>query len=109
MASIFRNRIIKDVGRLPIDVFTVAQNRKVIVLGISMSNIKDSTVLGNVFIKDETSVTANYVKDVPIPPNGTLRAMNGGEKLILDESHTLQVSSSYPDSVDAIISYVEQT
>jgi len=35
--------------------------------------------------------------------------MNGGEKLILDSGHTLQVSCSFTDGVDAIISFVEQT
>jgi|TARA_B100001939_G_scaffold344112_1_gene357953 hypothetical protein len=109
MATIFRNAVITKVGETPIDVFTVAPNRKNIVLGISLANVKDSTVLGSVHIRDEGSVTAFYVKDAPIPPNGTLRAMNGGEKLILDSGHTLQVSCSFTDGVDAIVSFVEQT
>jgi hypothetical protein len=108
MATIFRNSIIKDVGQTPIEAFEVGQNKKNIVLGISLTNTTDSTVLGSVLISDEGSVTAYYVKDVAIPPNTTLRAMNGGEKLILDQYHRLAVQASWADSLDAIISFVEQ-
>jgi hypothetical protein len=109
MATILKNAIIKDVGQLPIDAINVPVNRKVVIMGISLANTKDSTVLGSVMVKDAGSVVAYYAKDVPIPPNGSLRALNGSEKLVLDEYHTLQISSSYADSVDAVISYAEQT
>jgi hypothetical protein len=108
MATIFKNAIIKDVGTKPIEVFQVGQNKKNIVLGISLTNITDSTVLATVLISDEGSVTANYIKDVPIPPNTSLRALNGGEKLILDQYHRLSIQSSWGDSMDAVISFVEQ-
>ena len=108
MATLFKTSVIKDVGQKPIEVFSVEQNKKNIVLGISMTNTLDATVLGSVLVGDAGSVTAYYVKDTPIAPNSTLRAMNGGEKLILDEYHSLSVQSSYSDSIDVIISYVEQ-
>lgn len=108
MAVIFKNKIVKDVGLTPIDAITVPANRTVTVIGIAMTNIKDSPVLGSVLIKDDTSVTANYIKDAPIAPNASMRPIAAGEKLTLQENYTLQVKSSYPDSLDAIISYVEQ-
>lgn len=109
MANILKNKVIADVGELPIDAFTVASGRKAIVIGISLTNKKDTTVLGSIMIKDEGSVTAYYAKDIPLPPNGSARIVNGGEKLVVDALHTLQVSSSFADSVDCIISYAEQT
>lgn len=108
MAVIFKNKIVKDVGLTPIDAITVPATRTVTIIGIAMTNIKDSAVLGSVYIKDDTSITANYIKDVPIAPNSSLRPIAAGEKLTLQENYTLQVKSSYPDSIDAIISYVEQ-
>ncbi len=109
MANLLKTAVIADVGKLPIDVATVAAGRKIIVIGMTMTNKKDSTVLGNVFVKDPGSVTAYYAKDIPLPPNGSARIVNGGEKLVLDQDHTLQVSSSFADSVDVIVSFAEQS
>ena len=107
MATIFRNAIIKDVGTKPIEVFQVGQNKKNIVLGISLTNITDSTVLATILISDEGSVTANYIKDVPIPPNTSLKVITNGEKLILPELTGLRIVSDVENSLDATVSYVE--
>jgi len=109
MANLLKTAVIADVGTLPIDAFTVASGRKIIVIGCALTNKKDSTVLGSVLVKDPGSVTAHYVKDLPIAPNSSARVVNGGEKLVLDSNHVLQVQSSYADSLDVVISYAEQT
>ena len=49
------------------------------------------------------------LKDAVLPANTSLRAINGGEKLVLPENNALYVSSSVDDSVDVILSYVEIT
>jgi hypothetical protein len=109
MANLLKTAVIADVGNLPIDAFTVQAGRKIIVIGCTMTNKKDTTVLGNVYVKDPGSVTAYYAKDIILPPNGSARIVNGGEKLVLDENHTLQFSSTFADSVDVIVSYAEQS
>jgi hypothetical protein len=109
MANLLKTAVISDVGPLPIDVATVLAGRKIIVIGMSMTNKMDTTVFGSVHVKDPGSVTAFYAKDIPLPPNGSARLVNGGEKLVLDSDYTLQVSSSFADSVDVIVSYAEQS
>ena len=42
-----------------------------------------------------------------IAPSASLRAINGGEKLILPQSNSLFVTADQDDAVDVILSYVE--
>ena len=53
--------------------------------------------------------SAYYVKDVIVPPNQSLRVINGGEKLILAGDMKVYVQSNTSASLDLIASYVEIT
>ena len=76
---------------------------------MSLTNLTDSFVYVSVLIDDDTSVQGHYMKDVLLPANTSLRAVNGGEKLILAPSNKLSVKASITDSVDVLLSYVEIT
>ena len=56
---------------------------------------------------DASPVTAYYIKDVVIPPNQSLRVINGGERLVLGGSNTLSIVSNTTASLDAVVSLVE--
>ena len=107
MASFFRNAIIKDIGIVPVECIATAANSRMTVIGMSVANLTEGIVLVDIMLKDDTSVTGYYGKNLVLPPNSSLRVVNGGEKLILSTSNTLFISTNVPDSVDAIISYVE--
>ena len=107
MASFFRNAIIKDIGIVPVECIATAANSRMTVIGMSVANLTEGIVLVDIMLKDDTSVTGYYGKNLVLPPNSSLRVVNGGEKLILSTSNTLYISTNVPDSVDAIISYVE--
>jgi hypothetical protein len=78
------------------------------VVGCNLANnTLFETVAVDVFVVDEDSNAALYVKNVIIPPNTAVKLITGGEKLILPETAGLRVSSSVEDSVDVVISYVE--
>lgn len=51
--------------------------------------------------------SAYFMKDVIIPPNQSLRAINGGEKLIMDPLTEMKVTSTIDGSMDVIVSYAE--
>jgi len=109
MATFFRNKVINLVGKVPIEVVETTPTQRATVIGLSMANLTGSNVLASVTIRDDTSITGYYIKDIIIPPNSTLKALNGGEKLILAPSNALSVVSSQDDSLDVILSYVEIT
>ena len=107
MASFFRNAIIKNIGIVPVECMATAANSRMTVIGMSVANLTEGIVLVDIMLKDSTSVTGYYGKNLVLPPNSSLRVVNGGEKLILSTSNILYMSTNVPDSVDAIISYVE--
>ena len=109
MATEFKNKVIKNVGAVPVEITTVSGSSRATVIGMSLTNLTDSFVYVNILIEDDTSVTGFYLKDTLLPANTSLRAVNQGEKLILAPNNKILVSSSIDDSVDVIMSYVEIT
>lgn len=53
------------------------------------------------------STTAYYIKDAIVPPNQSLRVINGGERLVIGASNSLILETNVGGSCDAIISLVE--
>ena len=107
MASFFKNSVIKEIGIIPVRVAQTTVASRITVIGLSLANLTESVIAVSVTVKDDTSVTGYFIKDVLLAPQSSLRVVNGGEKLILAPSNELYVSSNLPDSVDAIVSYVE--
>ena len=107
MASFFRNSVVKEIGTVPVEVLTTAANTRATIIGLSLANLTEGIVLVDVMVKDDTSVTGYYGKNLVLPPNSSLRVVNGGEKLILSTSNALYVKTNVTASVDAVISYVE--
>lgn len=107
MASFFRNKVLNEVGVTPIPALTTAANTRMTIIGMSFANLTGGIVLINVQLTDASATTGYYAKQILVPPNSSLRLVNGGEKLILAESNTLTISANVDDSIDVIISYVE--
>jgi hypothetical protein len=107
MATLFRNKAVKDVGLVPIEVIDNNAATQSTVIGAALTNLTEEPVYASILVQDDTSVTAHYLKDTMIPPNSTLKAINGGEKLIIAPSCKLLVQSDSDDSLDAVFSYVD--
>ena len=107
MATFFRNSLVKNVGKLPVTAVTTGANARATVIGLSLANLTEGVVTASITVSDGTSIAAYYIKDVVVPPNSSLRVINGGEKLMLSTSNTLSISSNRDDALDAIVSYVE--
>jgi len=107
MATYFRNATFKDIGTTKQTVLDNTNNSKLTVIGISLANVSESNLFVDVTVTDSTDTEVFYLKQVPLPPNSSLRAINGGEKLILANDNQLAVKSNLAASVDCIVSYVE--
>jgi hypothetical protein len=110
MATTFSNVLETELGTTETLVLTSASNARVTVIGLSLTNLTGSVILASIRILDNTSTdTAYYLKGVPIPPNQSLRVINGGEKLIVAPSNILSAVADQDDSLDIIASFVEIT
>ena len=107
MATFFKNKVVKNVGTVPVEIFTVPSASKCTGIGLSIANLLDGNTRVSITVRDDTSVTGYYVKDVMIAPNASLRSINGGEKLILPGDNILYVHADQDDAVDVIFSFVE--
>jgi hypothetical protein len=107
MATQFKNKVIKEVGLLPILALETDAATRSTVIGLSLSNLTSGIVYASVLVHDDTSVEGFYMKDIPIPPNSSLRALSAGEKLILAPTNQLYLQSDEENSLDAVISYVD--
>jgi hypothetical protein len=107
MATTFKNKVVTEIGTSTTEVLATGDNNRITVVGFSLANLTDGVVLIDVSLRDETSVTGYYAKELLLPPNTSLRVLNGGEKLILTPNNNLYVRSNVDNSVDCVLSTVE--
>ena len=107
MATTFRNKVVTEIGTATTEVLATSANNRITVVGFSLANLTDGVVLIDVTLRDEDSATGYYAKEMILPPNTSLRVLNGGEKLILTPNNNLYVRSNVDDSIDCVLSTVE--
>ena len=107
MATLFKNKVVKQVGTLPVDVYETDASTRATVIGMSLTNLTASFVYVDVLIQDDTSNTGYYLKETLLPANTSIRVVNQGEKLIVAPSNKVQVRANVDDSVDVVLSFVE--
>ena len=108
MPTVFKHAVNTGIGTEPVDVLQIPSGVRATVIGCNIANITEfDTVSVNVFVIDENSTQAHYVKGLPIPPNTSVKIITNGEKLILPETSGIRVVSDTEDSFDSTISYVD--
>jgi hypothetical protein len=108
MPTVFRHAVNTGIGTEPVDVLQIPEGVRATVIGCNLANTTDyDTIVANVFVVDENSTQAYYVKGLVIPPNTTVKLITQGEKLILPETAGIRIVSDTEDSIDTTISYVE--
>ena len=118
MATTFKNKVVSQIGTEKTEVLATDDNKRITVVGFSLANLTEGVVLidvhltinpvpPDVSIRDDASTEGFYAKEMILPPNTSLRVLNGGEKLILTPNNNLYVRSNVDDSIDAVLSTVE--
>lgn len=108
MATVFKNKLMSELGTDETVVLASASNAKTTVIGLSLTNLTSSMVLASIRLADTVeSTSAYYAKEVIVPPNQSLRVINGGERLVLGPSTTVYVQTNLSASLDMVMSYVE--
>ena len=107
MATTFKNKVVAQIGTERTEVLATNDNARVTVVGFSLANLTEGNILVDIELQDETSAIGYYAKEMIIPPNTSLRVLNGGEKLILTPRNNLYVSANVEQSIDVILSTVE--
>ena len=108
MATVFKNVLKTGVGTSTTPVLTTGSNVNTTVIGLSLSNTTESIVLASILLTDTVAGTAAYyIKNVIVPPDQSLRVINGGERLVLGPSTQIVITATVDTSLDLVMSYVE--
>jgi hypothetical protein len=106
MANTFKNYFSKDVGTSAATVFTGPSSTQSTVIGLTVSNTTASAITVSVYI---TSGGTDYyvVKGAAVPVGGSLVAVGGDQKVVIESSDVVKVVSSASSSADVILSVLE--
>jgi hypothetical protein len=107
MATQFKNKVVKDIGSVPILALETDAATRSTIIGLTLTNLQDFIVYASLLVHDDTSVEGYFMKDTIIPPNSSLHALSAGEKLILAPTNQLYIVADQNDALDAVISYVD--
>jgi hypothetical protein len=108
MPTLFRHAVTTSVGVTPVDVLQIPEGVRATVIGCNIANVTDyDTVVVNMYVVDENSTQATYVRGIIISPNTTVKVITQGEKLILPATSGIRIEADTEDSIDVVISYVE--
>jgi|TARA_B110000967_G_scaffold157865_1_gene163086 hypothetical protein len=107
MATQFKNKVIREIGPVPILALDTDAATRSTIIGLNLANLTDFIVYASVLIHDDTSVEGYFMKDVMVPPNTSLHALAAGEKLILAPTNELYLVADQNEALDAVISYVD--
>ena len=104
MAQNFRNDLQRNVGTSEVTLITGGDFDAVI--GIRCCNVTTSTILVDVFI-DNGGSDHFLAKEVSVPPNSAIELIQGGAKIVLDSTNTLEAVSDTASSLDVVLSYID--
>jgi hypothetical protein len=108
MASFFRNTLKTEIGTTPVEIISVGTNTRSTVIGLSLTNLTAGVILASIRLEDTVAEQeAYFIKEVIVPPNQSLRVINGGERLVLGPSTNVKLSCNADFSMDMVLSYVE--
>ena len=113
MATAFKNVLYSEIGTSEVQIITVSSAARATVIGLSLTNLTAGIVLATIRIVNTVASppndTAYFIKEVVLPPNQSLRVINGGEKLVLGGNMNVYANSNVDASIDLVASYVEIT
>jgi len=113
MANTFKVKTKAGIGTSITTVYTVPSSTTTIVLGLIVGNVTGSAVNATVHVESDTSDTetngnVELVTNAPIPAGGSLELLSGN-KVVLQETDVLKVTSDTASSLDACLSFMEIT
>jgi hypothetical protein len=112
MANTFKlvnNEVMSTVAGTSDALYTVPSSTTTIILGLTLCNVHTAQVSATVEIVDTSaSVTSTVIKNAPIPVGGSLEIMSGN-KIVVETTDIVRVSSSIADKISATMSIMEIT
>tara|TARA_B100000035_G_scaffold190675_1_gene162814 strand:- start:225 stop:554 length:330 start_codon:yes stop_codon:yes gene_type:complete len=108
MANNFKLKTKASVGVTTENIYVTPSNATTTIIGITLCNTSGSGINVGVGITRASSDDVSILRNVPIPQGSTLEFMQGN-KLTIEGTDTLTVSSDTNSSLDVALTILEQT
>jgi hypothetical protein len=109
MANAFKLITDTAVGTSPATVHTGASATETTIIGLTISNIVTSQIEVDVQIENNDGDNVYLIKAAPIPVGSSLIVVGGEQKVVLNASDVLKVTSNTATSADVTLSILEIT
>ena len=107
MANSFKVSAVAGVGTTTTDAYVCPASTSTTVIGLSLANITSSQITVTAELSINSGAAARLVKELSIPAGSTLVVVGGDQKVVLNASDKIKITSSAVSSVDVVTSYLE--
>ena len=110
MANTFKNAAAAATGTSEVSVYTVPSSTTT-VIGLTCANVTSTSPVKVSIRVYDTSASAHFfiVKNAEVFEGGSLVAVGGDQKLVLETGDIIKVESDTASSIDTIVSVMEQS
>ena len=113
MANTFKLKTKAGIDASLVTIYTVPANTKTVIIGLTIANVKGSSVTADAQVVTASSSGENaddvyLIKDIPLPAGSSIEIMSGN-KIVLEAGDVVKVRGSVTDAVDALLSVMEIT
>tara|TARA_B100001057_G_C22550118_1_gene833115 strand:+ start:366 stop:692 length:327 start_codon:yes stop_codon:yes gene_type:complete len=108
MANTFKLKTKNNVGITTSDIYVVPGSTTSVVIGITLANISGSGCNVGIGIVRNSADDVSLLKNGPVPQGSSLEFMEGN-KIVLETTDKLTVSSDTNNSIDVALTIMEIT
>lgn len=110
MANTFKSKRSSSIGTVATSVggYTVPASTQTTAIGLTLANITANTVQVSASYYDGTT-DIYIVRNATLVPGGSIVAIGGNQKTVIEVGHSIRVTASANNSVDAVMSILEIT
>lgn len=109
MANAFKLVTDTGVGTSPATVYTCPSATETTIIGLNLANIVSSAAQVSVQLENNDGDNIYLIKDAPVPIGSSLVAVGGDQKVVMNASDILKVTSDTASSIDVALSILEIT
>lgn len=102
----FTNNTVNNVGTTAVDVYQVPSSKKSIMIGCSVSNITGASLPVELSLVKTDSTVIHLAKATRVD-GGTTTDFLSGKKLVMQAGEKVQLVSKVADSLDCVVSVLE--
>jgi len=107
MANDFKSATATAVGTSPATILTGPVGTQTTAIGLTVANITTSQILISVQLDKNVGDNIYIIKDAPVPVGSAIVPIGGDQKLVIEASDVLKVTSDTASSADVTLSYLE--